>query len=218
VNADDPRHGKYAGAVAHWMSNERPCDACSVAEARYRKTRKLKHLRGVPVTVSAVGIRRRLHALMALGYTGPQVAEASGLSIATMRSIDYHGSQKVHAITAEKVIAVYERLSMTRPEGQYANRARVMARRRGWLPPLAWDDIDDPTERPSIAGDRWGSSPDDVDPVVVARILSGDFTLRATRAEKEAVVAAWEGSHNELARRTGWKVERYVERVAEEVA
>lgn len=35
---------------------------------------------------------------------------------------------------------LYDELSMVRPEGTYAGITRRQAARRGWLPPLAWDD------------------------------------------------------------------------------
>ena len=150
MSPDDPRHGTYAGAVAHWLEvSERPCPACHLAEGRYRKQRKMKHLRGEMVTFPAVGILRRIRALHAIGWSGHQVADACGLSVNTLRSIGYHQSGTVHAATAQSVMAGYERLSMAIPEGRYANRARASARRKGWAPPLAWDDIDDPDEQPA---------------------------------------------------------------------
>lgn len=142
MSEDDPRHGTYAGAVAHWLSGGRPCDDCARAETRYRKRRKLRILHGDRATVPALGVLRRIQALHALGYTGPQIADAAGVSVNAMRSIDYHEAVSVRAGTEQKIAAAYERLCMVRPEGRYANRARSMAAQRGWAPPLAWDDID----------------------------------------------------------------------------
>ncbi|REK73671.1 hypothetical protein DX116_09105 [Aeromicrobium endophyticum] len=54
---------------------------------------------------------------------------------------------------------------------------------------------------------------DDVDEVVVQRVLSGDWRIRTTQAEKKAVTAKWvaEGrSVAELGRLTGWRAERYL--------
>lgn len=51
-----------------------------------------------------------------------------------------------------------------------------------------------------------------VDPMVVERILGGDWKLKATRAEKEAVCAQWARwgySFRQLNLLTGWKPERY---------
>ena len=149
MDANDPRHGTYAGAVAHWLeARERPCADCARAEWRYRKRRKLRHLHGDAPTRPAIGYLRRIRALHALGWTGPEIARRSGLSIGTLRSIGYHDSGAVLSETAKKIEAVYEQLSMRRPEGTYADRARSMAARKGWAPPLAWDDIDtDPHPR-----------------------------------------------------------------------
>lgn len=154
MSPDDPRHGTYAGAVAHWFDNEKPCADCTRAEWRYRKTRQMRHLRGDPPMVSSVGTVRRIHALLAIGWTGPQIAAEAGVSINAMRSIDYHGSTTVRSTTAAKIAAAYERMSMTWPEGHYASRTRNTAKRRGWLPPLAWDDIDDPDECPDLTEHR----------------------------------------------------------------
>lgn len=148
MSPDDERHGSYAGAVAHWFDRESPCDDCAKAEWRYRKTRKLRHLRGDTPNVPSIGTVRRYQALIALGWTGPQIAKECGVSINSLRSIDYHGSTVVRRETARAVADAYDRLSMTQPEGHYAERARSTARQRRWPPPLAWDDIDDPNETP----------------------------------------------------------------------
>ena len=64
-------------------------------------------------------------------------------------------------------------------------------------------DIDDPDERPDM-----NARDDEVDEVVVLRILAGDFTLTANRAERYEVVRRWTGADNELERRTRWNVAR----------
>lgn len=93
------------------------------------------------------------------------------------------------------------------------------ARNAGHVPPLAWDDprtVAWPTGRP---GRITGAIADrdrinDLDPIVVERFLARDFTpgLWATKAEKREIVRRWDGTHNELARLTGWKIERYTDR------
>ena len=60
---------------------------------------------------------------------------------------------------------------------------------------------------------------DDVDEVMVERILSGDFTnsASATRPERTRIITAWPTtgrSMNDLERETGWKLDRYREDVA----
>lgn len=66
--------------------------------------------------------------------------------------------------TAKAVLDTYRQMSMTLPaldgprERAVATRARAMAARNGWAPPLAWNNIDDPQEDPQNwhyqAGDR----------------------------------------------------------------
>lgn len=219
MSPDDPRHGTYAGAVAHWMQDgDRPCEDCARAEWRYRKQRKMDALRGNPRSVPAIGVLRRIRALHAIGWTGPQIAEAAGVSVHTMRSIGYHESARIRASTARRIVAAYDDLCGTWPEGLYAKRARLMASRRGWVPPIMWLDIDDPAEQPDPGyrelTDHQRRLRDDLDPVVIERILAGDTALMrtATKLEREAVVARWSEtgrSLNDLERATGIKPERY---------
>jgi hypothetical protein len=150
VSPDDPRHGTYAGAVAHWFDKESLCSACELSERRYRRRRQRRIIDGDLLSVPATGTLRRFQALMALGWRGPEIAKVAGVSINTLRSVGYHGSDRVLADTARRVRDAYDQLSMTVPEGPYANRTRLMAERRGWFPPLAWDDIDDPDAIPDL--------------------------------------------------------------------
>ena len=199
---DDPRHGEYAGAVAHWLAGEKPCDPCARAGARYHKARQLRLLRGETSTVPAVGTVRRIQALQALGWGIPALARESGLPVPTLRNPAYRG-ERVRTATADRVSAMYERLAMVRPDGMYAERSRRQAARKGWLPPLAWTDIDDPDEHPDL------TATDDLpDPVVVDRILAGDRTLTPTKAERWEVIRRWPGSDKELERIFGWNVAR----------
>lgn len=202
---DDPRHGTNAGYIAGCR-----LDCCRAAATRYHKARTLDQARGIPRKVPARGAQRRLQALAALGWTFQDMAARLGCH-----------RQSVHAILSEEhilasrhraVCALYDQLCMTVPEGGYATRARRHAQRRGWLPPLAWDDIDlDP--RPPARG-RNTRSHTDVDPILVERLVAGDMPLAslATNAERHLVVATWLASGRsgkELARLTGWKPERY---------
>lgn len=88
--------------------------------------------------VDATGVRRRLQALHALGWGWAALArELESVPIQVRSTLT---ADTVTAKWARRVIAAYDRLSMVRPEGKYAQRARNRSARRGWLPPLAWDD------------------------------------------------------------------------------
>jgi hypothetical protein len=99
--------------------------------------------------VDATGSTRRVQALVAMGYS--LSAQARKLGWAAQRTWELaHGKQSaVSEITAAAVVDLFERWS-ARPAwpDAYATRARNQAARNGWAPPLAWDDIDDPTRRP----------------------------------------------------------------------
>lgn len=92
--------------------------------------------------VCAIGTRRRLQALAALGWDPVPLAARAGLDW----SVVQHAAT-VPAGAAVLVARTYDRLSMTRPP-LTARSARVAAQavRHRWAPPLSWDedDLDDP--------------------------------------------------------------------------
>lgn len=112
--------------------------------------------------VDATGTRRRLAALVAIGWSQSKLADRLGMARAnfgkTIRAAH------VTVATERAVRALYDELwSAAPPEAQHrdkiaASRARRTAREHGWPPPLAWDDdsIDDPEAKPqhNAAGPR----------------------------------------------------------------
>lgn len=215
----DPRCGTYAGYAVHRNAHERLCEPCRRAGNRYKQERLLSLMNGQPYVHSSVGTARRMQAMVALGHSLSSLARR--LNVSPDQTWKWaHAETVVTRRTAAKVGRLYDKLCMTPPptttraERHAAAYARTVAKKNGWLPPLVWQDIDDPDERPSRGVDRSGSSHDDVDPVVVARILAGDWRTRATAAERAEVIARWDGSRNELGRLTGWKIERYTTELA----
>ena len=100
-------------------------------------------------SIDSTGTVRRLQALGYLGHPQADLAARLGVQPAHLGKIRRTG--RVSAGLARKARAVYDELSMVRPEGAAADRARLAARRFGWVPPLAWDDdrIDDPKAKPA---------------------------------------------------------------------
>lgn len=97
-----------------------------------------------PGRINAVGSQRRIRALQALGWTQRHLEDRLGLphrrlSIVLCRP-------KVYTPMARMISEVYDELSMQPGPSQ---RTKAMARNKGWQPPLAWDDIDDPDEIPN---------------------------------------------------------------------
>lgn len=151
MNAD--RCGTRAGYDLHRRANETACEPCRRAAARYEQERQLDIIGGRPRLVDATGTRRRIQALIAIGYRHTVLATELGVShdVIRKRSI----APKVNRDTAAAVAGLYDRLSMTVPVGRTPgervaiSRARNLAARNGWPPPLAWDNPDDHTERPT---------------------------------------------------------------------
>lgn len=141
--ADDPRHGTTRG-----YSNGCRCGGCRGARALdERRRRKMLQLYGTRRRIDATGTQRRIRALMALGWTSRHIADLCGWTSAEAVTEINKDRRFVYLATAEKIADAYERLCMT-PGPSPQTKAR--AARKGWPPPLAWDDdrIDDPTYHP----------------------------------------------------------------------
>lgn len=150
----DKRHGTSAGYVAGCRQE---CCRTAIADwTRHYRTRQ--YLQG-PLTIDGTGTRRRIRALMALGWSTTLLdAELGRKRTYTAAVVSAEGP--VRRSTADEYAALYDRLCMTMPptatryDKQRASRVRNLAGRNGWLSPLAWDDIDDPSERPHVGRDH----------------------------------------------------------------
>lgn len=108
--------------------------------------------------VSALGTSRKLRALGAIGYPQDYLAERLGTFQKCITAIT-----RQDRVTARIWVAVddlFRELSMTVGP---SNRARVRAKNRGCFPPLAFDDIDDPDETPSLGRHTVLSAQDRID-------------------------------------------------------
>ena len=143
------RHGDR---TAYWHGCR--CPEAIAAERDYkRQYRKRKYLARGALTVDATGTRRRIRALQALGWPLYVIDGHIGGTPRTGLAWNILTSSAVFRSTAEAVERCYASLSMT-PGPSAQTRARAL--RKGWVPPLAWDDdvIDDPTARPYVAPRR----------------------------------------------------------------
>lgn len=144
--------------------------------------------------VDGTGSRRRLQALIAIGWTNRQLSARLGLQESNFGTL-LHGrlNPNVTAARHVQVKALYEELWNT-PAPAGVNRTRQLAKaaREGWVPPLAWDDetIDDPQARP------YGEQLDDpgegevlVDELAVEAAIRGR-RVQLTRDELHLVLAA----------------------------
>lgn len=144
----DPRHGTYPGYRAHLVAGVETCAACLRANSAYSKRCEYRRATGGPSPfVDSTGTRRRVQALAALGWSFVQIAERAGLHrTATPKAA--HLDRPVRRETADAIQAAFRVMCMTKPPTDTPRqrvsvaRMRRIASENGWVPPLAWDDID----------------------------------------------------------------------------
>lgn len=159
MSPEDPRHGTSRGYYAHRRAGQPACDACKRAAATAEAVRQVRLARGIPAHIPAIGMQRRLQALVRLGYSWQALGDALGRSDSSAQKLATEPRAFIQRDTYRRVVDVYERLSMTLPVGDTPHKvraitlARAKAERNGWPPPLAWDDPDNPNERPSVGRD-----------------------------------------------------------------
>lgn len=142
--------------------------------------------------VDATGTRRRLQALIAIGWPVELLAEDLDRRPSSLRRS--MTSQSITARTARDVATLYQRRWNASPprttdrQAAAAEAAQAHAAAQGWLPPLAWDDID--TQPASAAPTVEPSRPNDIDEIAVERALAGDGVVYddLTSAEQEEVI------------------------------
>lgn len=102
--------------------------------------------------VCGVGTARRLQALINRGWTQHRLAAALSVNPSNFAGL-LDGSQ-VRQHSRVEVSELFEQLwdvpppRSTEAERTSADRAQLLAARRGWAPPMAWVDIDDPAAKP----------------------------------------------------------------------
>lgn len=111
--------------------------------------------------VKALGSVRRVRALHALGYSWARLEREIGTySLGEIKNLAYGRKTVVEAHHAVSIARTYDRLCMSLPatsnkhELSGITRARNTSRAQGWLPPLAWDDIDNLAEKPNLGRER----------------------------------------------------------------
>lgn len=130
------------------------CPAAREAHRLYRK--RLREGRHQPLRIDGTGTARRLQALSAIGWPPTQLGARLGYD---RRVIDGWRQQRrhplVHRATATAIADLYDELWDTPGP---CTRTRRAAARRGWAPPMAWDDhtIDDPHATPDLGSPPRG--------------------------------------------------------------
>ena len=155
------------GTANRYINHGCKCAPCTAANARRVKAYKLRRLEGVhsPTDrVPSIGARRRLQALATLGWSIPALAAVADAPVNTLHEVATRTriTRATHAAVVRAYDALWDRPApeTCKSERVSARRVRALAVRRGWVPPLAWDDdsIDDPAAAPSGVrrrGERW---------------------------------------------------------------
>lgn len=126
------------------------CDRCCEASYVYDKRRRL----GVGGrAIDAEPIKRRIRALMRIGWRAADIAKEAQWSSAQC-VLEMMDNLYIRQPSAARISAAYERLA-GRPGPSDQGRRRAAS--KGWPPPLAWDDgtgphgIDNPQATPYTA-------------------------------------------------------------------
>lgn len=169
--------------------------------------------------IDSAGVRRRLRALIALGWSQAKLAKRLGVQPCNFGRMLYH-RKTITAGRARAVRALYDELSMQLPPAEThqeriaASRAQNYARARGWLPPLAYDDdqLDTPDDLPTAEMDEGLAAEDVVDEAAILRRMDGDRTVRVQGAEAAEVIRRLRAAgHSDahIGAVTGLRVDRY---------
>lgn len=139
--------------------------------------------------VDGTGTARRVQALMFMGWTGEELMRRTGLSEASIYRPAAGGHVTVRV--RDTIAVLYDELwdqepsQATPSEAFTVRRAKLRARRLGYVSPLAWDDIDDPEEKPQ-RGQRYGLRERN-DGVVIQSALDGEKPQLSPLETREVV-------------------------------
>ncbi|GGU52228.1 hypothetical protein [Streptomyces lavendofoliae] len=103
--------------------------------------------------IDATGTRRRLQALVSMGWTLTALGPRLGFHPRQLTGLLY--GDRVLASTARRVADGYRVVQTLDPVAhgvpqRSATLSRNLAARQGWHGPLAWDDIDNPAAEPEV--------------------------------------------------------------------
>lgn len=110
--------------------------------------------------VKSLGAMRRLQSLQALGWSVGALSERLDYARGNVRLLVNGRRDWITSDVDQRIRRLWDELCMTLPPAETKwdragiTRARRTAEAKGWAPPLAWNDIDDPNEQPDLGPDR----------------------------------------------------------------
>lgn len=141
--------------------------------------------------IDARGVRRRLQALVARGWSQSKLADRLGVQVSNFGNL--LTQERVSVRTHRAVAALYDELwNVEPPNEKWHDKAAFVrsiryAKARQWLPPLAWDDIDSDPEPPVV------DAPEAVVDDVAVQLACAGERVRLTRAERREAVRVLHG-------------------------
>ena len=125
----------------------RPARIRGMCKSHYQAARKYEFNRTRWSRRPSIGTARRLRALIAIGHSQTEIGTLLGIHPSYISKLAEQNREHVNPDTAERVNALYNKLSMTPGKSK---RSLRLAQSKGWAPPLAWDedDIDNPEAHP----------------------------------------------------------------------
>lgn len=106
------------------------------------------------LVIDNLGSVRRLQALAAMGWSQNRLAKIFGMQTANFGNVIHGRNEGITVKTAKRIDEVFTDLwdktpdAVTRFEQAGITRAKREATAKGWATAAAWDDIDDPKEKP----------------------------------------------------------------------
>jgi hypothetical protein len=126
------------------------CRCADAREDRRLRAKRRREGRNPPGRVPAIGARRRITALLAIGWSAPALHATAGVALGQVERLrKANARQWVQRVTHDEWVKVYAQLSMIPGPSP---RAITWARKLGYAPPLLWEgvDMDDPDAQPLV--------------------------------------------------------------------
>jgi predicted transcriptional regulator len=125
------------------------CESGAAVEDYRIYMKRLREGRNQPRLVDPTGVVRRIEACHYMGHTGADIGRALGVSFSAVSKQRRRTRPLITIGLRDRMIPALDRLAMRQaPRNPEHNKTRNWARRQGFRPLLAWNDIDDPNETP----------------------------------------------------------------------
>lgn len=168
----NPRHGNRQARKRFG------CNCPDAIEAERLYSKRHRQGRNAPKVISSLGTARRLQALAVAGHSLRAVAIHLGVPHGNVYSIRAPRYDTILAGQAQQIAELYDRLITVPPQGTSVKRTQTYAQKHKWAPAAAWDNIDDPDEKPKH---KLKDDPNMIDELELERLLAGLLPPEPTR-------------------------------------